>query len=70
MKLFNKIAFQKKCFNVVLKAEWVIEEKKPSEFWPDEGKVHIDNYSVRYREGMDMVLHSISADINGGDKVQ
>ena len=54
---------------VYLQAAWEIEEKKPAADWPQEGKMKFENFSVRYREGLDLVLRGISCDIKGGEKV-
>ena len=40
-----------------------------SKEWPEKGKVEFDNYKVRYREGLDLVLRGITCEINGGEKV-
>ena len=52
-----------------MQAAWEIEEKKPAADWPQEGKMKFENFSVRYREGLDLVLRGISCDIKGGEKV-
>ena len=49
--------------------EWYIDETKPRRGWPDEGMLAFDNYATRYREGLDLVLRGINADIKGGEKV-
>ena len=53
----------------VFQAAWEIAEKKPSTLWPEEGKVEIEKYRTRYREGMDLVLKGVSAYVEGGEKV-
>lgn len=37
--------------------------------WPMEGQVKFDNFKLRYREGLDLVLKGVSFDIKGGEKV-
>ncbi|KAF9129232.1 Canalicular multispecific organic anion transporter 2, partial [Linnemannia schmuckeri] len=37
--------------------------------WPQEGRIEFVNYSTRYREGMDLVLKSISFTVEGGQKI-
>ncbi|CAB1429177.1 unnamed protein product [Pleuronectes platessa] len=49
-------------------AEWV-NDNRPPEKWPEEGKLEFDNYMVRYRPGLDLVLHGISCDIKGTEKI-
>lgn len=50
-------------------APWVIEGKKPYDSWPDKGTVKMDNYSTRYRAGLDLVLKQISCDVKSGEKI-
>ncbi len=47
----------------------VIKDRRPAPDWPKEGRVEFDQYSTRYREGLDLVLKDISANIPGGTKV-
>jgi ABC-type multidrug transport system fused ATPase/permease subunit len=42
---------------------------RPAKGWPVNGDIDFDNYSVRYREGLDLVLRGISVQIKGGQKV-
>lgn len=46
-----------------------MEDKKPSPDWPAEGNVEFTDYSVRYREELDLVLRNISLKVKGGEKV-
>ncbi|CAD5115099.1 DgyrCDS4110 [Dimorphilus gyrociliatus] len=50
-------------------AEWNIDRTRPPREWPQSGRVSFDNYSVRYRPGLDLVLRGISCQINGGEKI-
>lgn len=50
-------------------APWEIEDKKPPPEWPSEGDVQFQNYSVRYREGLDLVLKNLTLSVKGGEKV-
>ncbi|XP_065338923.1 multidrug resistance-associated protein 1 isoform X7 [Cloeon dipterum] len=50
-------------------AAWDIPETKPPKEWPQEGNVVFKDYQVRYREGLDLVLHGISCDVKGGEKI-
>ena len=40
-----------------------------STLWPHSGQVSFQNYAMRYREGLDLVLKSISCEIKGGEKI-
>lgn len=37
--------------------------------WPESGTVEFQNFSVRYRENLDLVLRGISFSVKGGEKV-
>uniref|UniRef100_A0A3P8UPJ9 ATP binding cassette subfamily C member 3 n=1 Tax=Cynoglossus semilaevis TaxID=244447 RepID=A0A3P8UPJ9_CYNSE len=50
-------------------APWEIEDKKPPPEWPSEGDVQFQNYSVRYREGLDLVLKNLTLSVKGGEKI-
>uniref|UniRef100_W5LA76 ATP binding cassette subfamily C member 3 n=1 Tax=Astyanax mexicanus TaxID=7994 RepID=W5LA76_ASTMX len=50
-------------------APWEVEDKKPPTDWPSEGNVEFADYSVRYREGLDLVLRNISLRVKGGEKI-
>ncbi|TSK14589.1 Canalicular multispecific organic anion transporter 2 [Bagarius yarrelli] len=50
-------------------APWEVEDKKPSPDWPAEGNVEFTDYSVRYRQGLDLVLRSISLQVKGAEKI-
>ncbi len=47
----------------------IVESHRPAPVWPSLGHVKFDQYSTRYREGLDLVLRNISAEIPGGTKV-
>ncbi|XP_017782317.1 PREDICTED: multidrug resistance-associated protein 1 isoform X1 [Nicrophorus vespilloides] len=50
-------------------APWEIENKTPSSLWPETGSVEFKDYSVRYREGLDLVLKRVNFSVRGGEKV-
>ncbi|KAI9535317.1 Canalicular multispecific organic anion transporter 1 [Dissostichus eleginoides] len=49
-------------------AKWVTDTR-PREKWPEAGRVQFENYKVRYRPGLDLVLHGITCDINSMEKI-
>ena len=49
-------------------ASWTSSEPPPSS-WPDSGEVKFQGYGMRYREGLDLVLKKIDANIKGGEKI-
>lgn len=46
-----------------------MEDKKPPPEWPMQGNVEFYDYSVRYREGLDLVLKQLTLSVKGGEKV-
>ncbi|XP_069884465.1 ATP-binding cassette sub-family C member 3 [Dipodomys merriami] len=50
-------------------APWVIEGSRPPKDWPLKGEVKFQNYSVRYRPGLDLVLRNLTLHVRGGEKV-
>ena len=53
----------------ILKANWEIEYTKPSPNWPDSGVVEFQDYSTRYREGLDLVLKNVNVKVQSMEKV-
>lgn len=49
-------------------AKWVTDTR-PTEKWPEAGRLKFENYKVRYRPGLDLVLHGISCDIGSTEKI-
>ncbi|KAJ2715446.1 hypothetical protein H4R19_001201 [Coemansia spiralis] len=47
----------------------VIEDHRPDEQWPAQGALEFKDYSVRYREGLDLVLKGLSFSVLPGQKV-
>ncbi|CAO3572786.1 unnamed protein product [Mortierella alpina] len=43
-----------------------IEDRKPSASWPSEGHISFQSVTMRYREGLPLVLNSISFDVPAG----
>ena len=56
--------------NLIQEATWDSkDEQRPPNAWPDKGQITFDKYDMRYREGLDLVLKSISCDINSGERI-
>ncbi|OQR74305.1 multidrug resistance-associated protein 1-like [Tropilaelaps mercedesae] len=49
-------------------ADWIVEPRPTAE-WPENGAVTFDNYSTRYRDGLELVLKGIDLDIHPSEKV-
>ncbi|KAK3596597.1 hypothetical protein CHS0354_020940 [Potamilus streckersoni] len=59
----------KEYMEIATEADWVVENHRPIQGWPEKGRVQFDDYSCRYREGLDLVLKGITVDIEGGQMV-
>ncbi|KAJ6647722.1 Multidrug resistance-associated protein 1 [Pseudolycoriella hygida] len=53
----------------VPEAAWTITKKLLPKNWPEVGTVEFNDFQVRYRDGLELVLKGISFKINGGEKV-
>ena len=47
----------------------IIEARRPPTEWPMGGEIKFEDYSTRYREGLDLVVRNISLSIKAGEKV-
>ena len=47
----------------------VIHRNRPPISWPASGAVNINNFSTRYREGLDLVLKNVNLDIKAHEKI-
>ncbi|KAH6654420.1 metal resistance protein YCF1 [Truncatella angustata] len=47
----------------------IIHRHRPPVAWPANGAVHFQNYSTRYRAGLDLVLKNINLDIKSHEKI-
>ncbi|KAF9340408.1 Multidrug resistance-associated protein 1, partial [Mortierella sp. AD094] len=55
--------------NLTPEARDVIPDSKTDEAWPQHGQITFNQYSTRYREGLDLVLKDVTVTINGGERV-
>ncbi|CAH1794382.1 unnamed protein product [Owenia fusiformis] len=50
-------------------APWRKKGKNPPKGWPHNGVVKFNDYSTRYRPGLDLVVKGITADVNPDEKI-
>ena len=50
-------------------APLILSDSRPKDSWPDKGEIVFDQYSTRYREGLDLVVKDISFTVKPGSKV-
>ncbi|KAG9067480.1 hypothetical protein KI688_012263 [Linnemannia hyalina] len=55
--------------NLTPEARDVIPDSKTDPAWPQNGAIELKDYSVRYREGLDLVLKDVSVKIQPGERV-
>ncbi|OTF75179.1 hypothetical protein BLA29_008090, partial [Euroglyphus maynei] len=56
--------------NVKPEADWhTADDESLSKNWPSNGSIQMDDYSTRYRPGLDLVLKSIDLRIKQGEKI-
>ncbi|KAG0036025.1 hypothetical protein BGZ82_004800 [Podila clonocystis] len=52
-----------------VEADAIIPDNRPSDQWPSAGAIKIRNLEMRYRPELPSVLHDLSIDIQGGEKI-
>ncbi|KAG0043171.1 hypothetical protein BGZ83_011761 [Gryganskiella cystojenkinii] len=55
--------------NLEMEADPIIPDNRPAESWPSEGAISIKNLEMRYRPDLPTVLHDLSLEIKGGEKI-
>jgi ATP-binding cassette subfamily C (CFTR/MRP) protein 1 len=55
--------------NLPSEAPEIIPNRRPPTGWPTDGTVAFNNYSTRYRKGLDLVLKDINLNIKPREKV-
>ena len=53
----------------LFQADRIIPESRPTRDWPEQGVVKFDNFQLRYRDGLPLVLKGISVIIKPAEKV-
>ncbi|KAJ1814406.1 Canalicular multispecific organic anion transporter 2, partial [Coemansia sp. RSA 2599] len=56
-------------YNLQSEAPSVIEDNRAGASWPEQGTVEFNNYSTRYREGLDLVLKGLSFQVKPKQKI-
>ncbi|GFO48336.1 multidrug resistance-associated protein 1 [Plakobranchus ocellatus] len=54
---------------VAQEADWIESARRPLPTWPSKGVIQFNNFSMRYREGLDLVIKGMTIRIEGGEKV-
>uniref|UniRef100_A0A671T4Z4 ATP-binding cassette, sub-family C (CFTR/MRP), member 2 n=1 Tax=Sinocyclocheilus anshuiensis TaxID=1608454 RepID=A0A671T4Z4_9TELE len=49
-------------------APWITTNHPPDD-WPTDGNIHFENYKVRYRPELELILHGITCDIQSTEKI-
>ncbi|XP_016097318.1 canalicular multispecific organic anion transporter 1-like [Sinocyclocheilus grahami] len=49
-------------------APWITANRPPDD-WPTGGNIHFENYKVRYRPELELILHGITCDIQSTEKI-
>uniref|UniRef100_A0A8C2FK18 Uncharacterized protein n=1 Tax=Cyprinus carpio TaxID=7962 RepID=A0A8C2FK18_CYPCA len=49
-------------------APWITSNRPPDD-WPTAGNIHFENYKVRYRPELELILHGITCDIQRTEKI-
>ncbi|KAF9973525.1 hypothetical protein BGZ73_003215 [Actinomortierella ambigua] len=52
-----------------LEAPAIVPDNRPDDHWPSQGAIEIRNLEMRYRPELPSVLHNLSLDIKGGEKI-
>ncbi|KAL9964380.1 hypothetical protein ACROYT_G028012 [Oculina patagonica] len=50
-------------------AEWIIPDSQPPDGWPQNGNITFQDFDLRYREGLPLVLKNINCVITPGEKI-
>lgn len=52
-----------------IEAAWNIVKTAPPREWPTQGEIIFENYTTKYRPGLELVIKGITASIGQGEKV-
>ena len=54
---------------ISLQADWIIPSHRPPEEWPHQGRIEMENFELRYRDHLPLVLRDINCAIAVREKV-
>jgi len=54
---------------IATEAEWIIQDSRPPDGWPQNGNITFEDFDLRYREGLPLVLKNINCVITPGEKI-
>ena len=52
-----------------IQADWIISSHRPPDEWPQQGRIEIERFDLRYREQLPLVLKYINCTIGAKEKV-
>ncbi|XP_078381051.1 multidrug resistance-associated protein 1-like isoform X2 [Oculina patagonica] len=50
-------------------AAWIIPNNQPPDDWPFAGRIIMEDFDLKYREGLPLVLKQITCDVKPGEKI-
>ena len=53
-----------------IQADWIISSHRPPDEWPQQGRIEIERFDLRYREQLPLVLKDINGTIEAREKVR
>ena len=70
--LENNLVSVERCLEyakVAMEKAWYNSRTKPNDSWPDQGLVKFENYSTRYRDGLELVIQKVCFETKANEKV-
>ncbi|KAJ1908515.1 hypothetical protein LPJ81_000016 [Coemansia sp. IMI 209127] len=69
IKFKNKIETFRRFIDMDGEKMFIKDALKPEEQWPSTGKIEFRNFSMKYREDLELVLKDVNLTINPGEKI-